>query len=129
MGAMEYYRETLRVEKLALGSSHKDVVHTMPRVGLAHQQRGEFDDALKYLNDALEIQKAEAEKDCVAIAQTLNHIGNVHLQRGHSKESMSALSDSVRFFRLAGKDENELSVSGFNLYGISKMHPECAPVA
>jgi tetratricopeptide (TPR) repeat protein len=134
--AMVYYRETLRVERAALGHTHKDVVLTMQHVGQVHQQRGELCNALTYFHDALEIQKncntgenSATPPDYAAIAQTLNHIGNVYLQRGNAKELVLAFSDCLRFLRRAGKSDDELQVSGFNFYGLSKMHPECAPVA
>ncbi len=63
------------------------------------------------------------------MAHTLNHIGNVYLQRGNAKEMVAAFSDSMRYLRLAGKKDEDLAISGFNFYGLSKMQPECAPVA
>jgi hypothetical protein len=56
-------------------------------------------------------------------------MGNVYLQRGNAQDMVTALSDALRAFRLGGTSEQELAISGFNFYGLSKMHPECAPVA
>jgi tetratricopeptide (TPR) repeat protein len=143
--AMEYYRETLRVERISLGANHRDLVLTIQHVGQVHQQRGELMDALKYFNEALEIQKHNIGLNChlnymggddnnnsadwAAIGQTLNLIGNVQLQRGDASETVSAFADAVRLFRRAGKSDDELAISGFNFYGLSKLHPECSPCA
>jgi tetratricopeptide (TPR) repeat protein len=127
---MGYYRETLRVERASLGGDHKNVVLTMQHIGQVHQQQGELSDALKYFHETLEVQKQSAKPDNAAIAQTLNQIGNVYLQYGDAREMVVAFSDSMRYLRLAaGKSDEDLAISGFNFYGLSKMHPECAPVA
>ena len=149
--AMEYYRETLRVERIALGANHRDLVLTIQHVGQVHQQRGELIDALKYFNEALEIQQQnfaqhnstfnsnhpdafiqQHKYNCdyyCAVAQTYNLIGNVHLQRGDASSTVQAFADSLRAFRKAGKNDDELAISGFNFYGLSKLHPECSPCA
>ena len=127
--AMHYYRETLRVERIALGENHRDLVLTMQHVGQVHQQRGELDDALKYFMEALQIQQVDSAKDPVAMAQTLNLIGNIYLQRGDAADTVSVFAEALRHLRVGGKDFDDLNISGFNFYGLSKMHPECPPVA
>ena len=98
-------------------------------IGQVHQQRGELCDALKYFRNAYEIQTATKKQDHAAIAQTLNHIGNVYLQRGDAGQMVKAFSDSLRYLTLAGKSQDDLTIPGFNFYGLSKLHPECASVA
>ena len=115
------------MERAALGDRHRDVVLTIQHIGQVHQQRGELSDALKYYQEALDIQMTSEDSDEASIAQTLNHIGNVFLQRGDAKEMVEALSESLRAFRKAGQSDDELQISGLNFYGLSKMHPECAP--
>jgi tetratricopeptide (TPR) repeat protein len=102
---------------------------TLLHIGQVHQQRGELEDALKYFTEALGIQRAIMQPNDPSIAQTLNHIGNIHLQRGAAREMVEVLSEAVRIVRSAGRPENEVVLSGFNFYGLSKLHPECAPVA
>lgn len=139
--ALVFYRETLRVERAALGETHTDVIATTLHLGQVHQQRGELTEALEYFEHALEIQndqlqqsqgaggEAQKQQAAVSMATTLNHIGNVHLQRGDAAALVTAFGDAVRCLKAAGKSEQDLAISGFNFYGLSKMHPECAPTA
>lgn len=73
------------------------------------------------------------ELNHTAIAHTLNLIGNVYLQRGETSQLVATLSESLRHLRLANGDDeslhNALNISGFNFYGLSKLHPECASAA
>jgi tetratricopeptide (TPR) repeat protein len=127
--ALKFYRETLEVERAALGPDHADVVMTLQNLAQLHHQRGELDQALMYFREALSIQQASLDANDVTIAQTLNHIGNVYLQRGDAKQLVEVFSAAIRIIRNAGRSESELVVSGFNFYGLSKLHPECAPMA
>jgi len=132
--ALIYYRETLRVERASLGTTNPDVIMTLQHVGHVHELRGELDEALQYYREALDIQMATAStiEEEVAIAQTFNVIGNVYLQRGEARHAVTYFSYSLRYLRRAGKNNQEddyLTISGFNFYGLSKLHPECAPAA
>lgn len=132
--ALVFYRETLRVERTALGETHNDVIATTLHLGQVHQQRGELTEALEYFEHALKIQQEQCSPEnaaqmAVSMATTLNHIGNVHLQRGDARSLVQAFAGAVRCLKVAGKNEQDLAISGFNFYGLSKMHPECAPLA
>jgi tetratricopeptide (TPR) repeat protein len=127
--AMTYYRETLRVERVALGPKHKAVLETMQHVGQVHQKRGELDIALEYFEEVLAIRRADPNPYYAAIAKTYNFIGNVYLQRGQTKLMVAAFAEAVRCFRLAGESDDELDISGFNFYGLAKSHPEAAQLA
>ena len=129
---MFYYRETLRVEKTALGENHRDVILTLLHCGQVLQGRGELKEALEYYHQALDAQaRGSTEKNCdhATAARILNHMGNIFLQRGQTKEMVESLSNSLRQLQLAGKKENELVVSGFNFYALAKRHPEAPPAA
>ena len=127
--ALVYYRETLRVERASLGETHNDVVLTIQQIAQVHQQRGELTEALDFFRSALAVQMKVTTKDHMAIAKSWNLIGNIHLQWGRTAEMVEALTEAVRHLRAAGKSENDLVLSGFNFFGMSKLHPECAPVA
>jgi tetratricopeptide (TPR) repeat protein len=126
---LKFYRETLEVERAALGPDHADVVVTLQNLAQLHHQRGELEQALTYFREALGIQQAILDANDVSISQTLNHIGNVYLQRGDAKQLIEAFSEALRIIRRAGRSESELVISGFNFYGLSKLHPEGAPMA
>eukprot|EP00529_Nitzschia_sp_RCC80_P000178 CAMPEP_0113507042 /NCGR_PEP_ID=MMETSP0014_2-20120614/36241_1 /TAXON_ID=2857 /ORGANISM="Nitzschia sp." /LENGTH=872 /DNA_ID=CAMNT_0000402599 /DNA_START=98 /DNA_END=2716 /DNA_ORIENTATION=- /assembly_acc=CAM_ASM_000159 len=147
--AVEYYRQTLHVEKQALGDGHQDVLITMQHIASVHQQRGELEEALGYLKESLDVQfghyqqqqqqqqhqkqKTSNESPCndtsINLARTWNQIGNLHLQKGDTRLMMDAYVQATRVLRQVGETEIELSVSGFNLYMLSKIHPECARAA
>ena len=74
-------------------------------------------------------EKEGAEVDARACAKTLNSIGNVYLQWGKTREMMEAMTEAARYLRQAGLSTDDLVVSGFNFFGLSKLHPECAHVA
>jgi len=129
---MFYYKETLRVERAALGKNHRDVVLTLLHCGQVMQGQGELHEALDYYQQALEAQPKGSDvkpSDYAVSARVLNHMGNIFLQRGQTKEMVGALSESLRYFQKAGKRESELVVSGFNFYALAKRHPEASPVA
>jgi tetratricopeptide (TPR) repeat protein len=129
--AMPYYKETLRVERASLGHNHPDVILTMEHVGRVHQQRGELHDALNHFLEALELKMAVADenRDHALIALTCNDIGNVYLQMGRAQEMVDAFACATRHLKKAGRNENDLVITGFNFYGLAKLHPECAPLA
>jgi predicted negative regulator of RcsB-dependent stress response len=94
-----------------------------------HQQWGELPEALNYFNEALSILKNATQPDHAAIGQVLTLMGNVYLQRGDATHLVAAFSEAMRSLRAADKCAEQLSISGFNFYQLSKMHPECAPQA
>jgi tetratricopeptide (TPR) repeat protein len=127
--AMKYYRETLRVERLALGHDHHDVVLTLQHMGHVHQQRGDLDEALSYYREALVIERKKKGDDDVAVAKVLNLIGNIHMQRAEIKEVMVCYSEATRIYMKCGQPVENLVIGGYNFYALSKLHPECAPIA
>merc|ERR1711933_232206 len=118
--ALVNYRETLRIERVAFGENHKDVALTMQHIAHVHQQRGEIDKALELFTESLQIQKENAKiasskgvkKHYAAISETLNHIGNAHLQRADTEQMMQAYAESTRYLRMAGKSDDDLTISG-----------------
>ena len=128
--AMHYYYETIKVERAVLGPEHqRDLLLTVQHVGVVHQNRGELKEALDLFREALDIQLEFSRQDSASISQTLNCIGNVHLQRGDAGNAVVAFSEALRLLRSDGKSDVDLTIDGFSLYGLSKLHPECAPVA
>jgi len=128
---LAYYKETLRVERASLGKHHKDAITTLEHIGRVYQTRGELHEALECFEEAVELRmtREQPERDHFGIAQTYNDIGNVHLQMGHTFELMEAFANATRQFRMAGQSEEELVITGFNYFGLSKMHPEAAATA
>ena len=122
--------ETIKVERAVLGPEHqRDLLLTVQHVGVVHQNRGELKEALDLFREALDIQLEFSRQDSASISQTLNCIGNVHLQRGDAGNAVVAFSEALRLLRSDGKSDVDLTIDGFSLYGLSKLHPECAPVA
>ena len=84
---------------------------------------------LSYFHESLEVQRSSHDAKKATLAQTWNQIGNLHLQRGEVEQMMNAFTESLRILRATGKSESDLAISGYNFYGLSKLCPECAPIA
>ncbi len=69
--AIRLYKETLRVERVALGADHPDVVLTLQHIGQVLQQLGDLNGALKYFLEALEIERRRG-CDQISVAKILN---------------------------------------------------------
>lgn len=126
--AIMMYKETLRVERAALGPNHPDVVMTLQHIGQVLQQVGNLVEALEYFQEALEIEKM-FKRDDVSIAKILNLIGNIHLQEGNVGPMMISFSEASHLLEKSGNRTEGLVIAGYNFYGLSKIHPKCAPVA
>ena len=134
--AIQFYKETLRVERESLGYDHPDVILTLQHIGQVLQKLGRLGEAVKFFSEALELERqaAHGKKEAGSeIGKILNFIGNVHLQQGNTKEMMDCYIEASRIYEAnrygAQGLEETLVISGFNFYGLSKMHPPCAPVA
>jgi tetratricopeptide (TPR) repeat protein len=135
--AIQYYKETLRIERVSLGFDHPDVVLTLQHLGQVFQKLGKLNEAVKYFNEALELERQAhgREEAGSTLGKILNLIGNVHLQQGNTKEMMACYIEASRIYvanrdgGVHGMEEEALVISGYNFYGLSKMHPPCAPVA
>jgi len=138
--AIECYRETLRVERAVLAPYHDDVLLTIQYLAQVHQQRGDLKEALVCFEELLTLQRrrrqqqqqqqgTNGENEDVPIARTMNSIANVQLLYGHSKEVVEAMSEATRIMRKAGRGDEELTLTGFDLYEVARLHPECAATA
>jgi len=123
--AVQYYQETLRIEQHLLGDNHVDVALALQHLGLVHRQRGYLDHALDCFQKALCIELRQSQLSLPNIAKLYNVMGNIHLQRAEVEEMMHAYAQSVRF----GHTERDFIISGYNFYGLSKLHPPCAGAA
>jgi tetratricopeptide (TPR) repeat protein len=126
---MKCYRETLRVERAALGPNHSDIIFTLQHTAQVHQRRGELDDALDCYREVLRIQRRNLSENDPSIARTLNSIANVHLQNGNTIGVVGSMSKAARIMNRAGRSDEELRLSGFDLYGFAILHPVSAAAA
>ena len=96
---------------------------------IAHEASGQLQEASNYFHEILDIQKSTYPQNKSAISNTLTMIGNVYLQQGDTENVMFTFTEALRMLHMAGKSETDLAIRGFNLYGLSKLHPECAAMA
>ncbi|KAL7472161.1 hypothetical protein ACHAXS_012493 [Conticribra weissflogii] len=131
--AMSYYKETLQVERSILGNDHRDLAVTLQHIGQVHRQRGELAKALEYFHEVLRIEKLNLGERNITIARILNKIGNIYLQVADVPNMMIFFAEASRIFQsLPSSDEQsgaELEITGYNFYGLSIAHPECAAAA
>jgi tetratricopeptide (TPR) repeat protein len=126
--AIQMYKETLRVERAALGHDHPDVVLTLQHLGQVLQQIGDLDGALRYFKEALAIEQRKNPDD-ISVSKILNLIGNMYLQKGEVGPMMKSFTDATRTLEKCGNAGESLVIAGYNFYGLSKIHPPCAPCA
>ncbi len=76
----------IRTQKLGPGSV--EVAQTLFSIGYAHENRGEYEEALQKYNQCLEIRTKTLGHGSVEVAVTLNNIGSVHGKRGEYEEAL-----------------------------------------
>jgi tetratricopeptide (TPR) repeat protein len=135
--AMKLYSESLRVERRALGEKHPEISLTLQHLGQMHQERGELEIAVEYFQEALEIERmvlaqhgADAQKEneatLASICKLLNLIGNIYLMCGRVDDMMACFVEACKCGQHIGEG---LVIAGHNFYGLSRLHPPCAPFA
>ena len=112
---------------------------TLQHLGSIFQKTGQLDEALKCFLDALNVETRRAaggsssssssSSSQDSIGKIWNLVGNVHLQQGNTAAMMDSFTQALRIFRNQGLPDSTLSIAGYNLYGLSKIHPPCAPTA
>jgi tetratricopeptide (TPR) repeat protein len=128
--AVQLYKEALRVERASLGSDHPDVALTLQHLGQVHQQLGLIEQALGYFSEALDVEKNRGNPKRSTLGRTLNLLGNIYLQLGRTSEMMHCYIEASRIYEDHQPTGGEtLVIAGYNLYGLSKTNPPCAPVA
>ena len=133
--AMKLYSESLRVERRALGAKHPEISCTLQHLGQMHQEKGELEKAVEYFQEALEIERmvlstaedsASLDATMASVCKLLNLIGNIHLMCGRVDSMMKCFEEACK----CGQHNGEgLIIAGHNFYGLSRMHPPCAPLA
>jgi tetratricopeptide (TPR) repeat protein len=127
--AIERYEEALRIEKVSLGNDHQNIILTLVHLGQVKQQCGLLEDAIKVFSDALQIQQKQSINDAAREARIYNLLGNCFLQRGDVSNMMNAYTSASRLLMTINRSSEPLTIKGYNIYGLSKLHPECSPAA
>jgi len=134
--AMKLYSESLRVERRALGEKHPEISLTLQHLGQMRQERGELEAAVEFFQEALEIERMvltqkqqsgrSVQETKACICKLLNLIGNIHLMCGRVDDMMECFVEACQFGQNHGES---LIIAGHNFYGLSRLHPPCAPLA
>ena len=127
--AIQFYKETLRIERKSLGDDHHDVSITLQHVAQVLQNLGNLEEARDYFQEALDIQRKSKKGSKETIGKLLNLIGNVNLQLGNTSEMMECYAEASRMYKSMNLPGSTLVIAGYNMYGLRKIHPPCAPVA
>lgn len=128
--AIQMFAESIRLERKTLGEKHLGVAVSLQHLAQLHQDRGELEMAHEYFEEALEITR-EADGSMMAnkhrtICTLLNLMGNIHLMKAEVPQMLECFTEATR---VCDHDFNSLVIAGYTFYGISKMHPPCAPEA
>lgn len=124
--AIALYQETLKVERVIMGQSGVDILKTLQYLGSLYHAKGELDVALSFFKEAVELERVKSGSVHLRVGKILNLIGNIYLQRGSVDLMMDSFIEASRIYTMYNES---LAIVGFNLYGISKLHPECAGAA
>ena len=127
--ALKHYEEALRIERATLGDHHPDIVLTMVHLGQVKQQLGLLREAIADFAEAIRLHRSQNREDGLWEARIYNFIGNCFLQAGAVPKMMEAFSAASRILLSLGCTDEPLAIKGYNLYGLTRLHPEAAPMA
>lgn len=78
----------------------------------------------------MESTRSEAETLIrLDLARTLISCANIHLQLASITSFMESVVEATRIFQELEISLSEICISGFDLYELSLLHPECAATA
>jgi tetratricopeptide (TPR) repeat protein len=120
------FKECLRIEQETQGENCHDSIQTLQHLALVHQQMGELKESLIYLDQALRKERSRSGQSHNHVAKLLNLMGNIYLQLADTKKMMQCYSEATRIYE---KQNENLVITGYTFYGVSKLHPECAEAA
>lgn len=129
--ALQFYLETARVEKAALGEAHRDLSITAYNIAQVYYQRGDMDLAVDYFTEALRIERLCFGPDHVTCARTLNEIGNIELQRGNLDAMLGCYTQALRIYRHhhGAVGDEHLVIYGRSLWRFEVVQPAAAGMA
>mmetsp|Transcript_77 Transcript_77/g.172 ORF Transcript_77/g.172 Transcript_77/m.172 type:complete len:779 (+) Transcript_77:44-2380(+) len=119
--ALDYYHQALHVYKKFSSqaadehSSYPSISSSSSSVSLARRNNATVTKTLREL-------KVEA-------GRLLARIASVYLRQANTEEMTVAMSDAHRLYLEIKAPVDELELSGFDLYELSLLHPECAAAA
>jgi len=128
--AIHLLEKTLKIRQEKLGKNHAEVASTLHHLGQAYQIRGTLDEAVTCFKEGLQIERRTGSKDKVVIRKLLNLIGNIHLMRAQVPEMMESFVEASRIEEAQQGDfRTALLVTGHNFFDLSRISPQCAPIA
>ena len=128
--AIEMLEMALKIRKTNLGPDHPEVASTLHHLGQAYQIRGLLGKAAEAFQESLNIEKRSGSNDKVVIRKLLNLIGNIHLMLAQVPEMMDTFVKASRIEEEEATDfRSFLIITGHNFFDLSRLHPECAPLA
>eukprot|EP00797_Seminavis_robusta_P023624 Sro38_g023850.1 Kinesin light chain (597) ;mRNA; r:114968-116758 len=137
--AIQMFTESIRLERKTLGENHLGVAVSLQHLAQLHQDRGELELAHEYFAEALKITKGVDESMMAnkqrTVCTLLNLMGNIHLMKAEVPQMMECFAEASRVScdndnpNSSGDQFKNLVIAGYTFYGISKMHPPCAPEA
>lgn len=129
--AIKLLDRALQIRKKKLGPNHPEVASTLHHLGQAYQIRGTLEEACRCFQQGLEIERKKGDSaDKIVVRKLLNLIGNIHLMRAQVPEMMECFEEASRIEEEQNIDfRTSLLVTGHNFFDLSRLHPQCAPVA
>lgn len=119
--ALDYYYQALHVYK-KVSSQAADEHSSYPSISPSSSSA-----SLARHNNATETNTLKELK--VEAGRLLARIASVHLRQANTEQMTVAMSDAHRLYLEIEAPVEELELSGFDLYELSLLHPECAAAA
>jgi tetratricopeptide (TPR) repeat protein len=127
--ALEYYKESLRVELCGTRENQQGIILTLQHVAIVHQRRGELELALEYFHQALRYQRESNGQGDSSLGRLLTATGNLYHQTGAVGPMMEAYTEAARLALALGGSADTIGIATSKHYDLSKLHPPCAPIA
>ena len=86
--AVEYCLKALEIDKILLGTEHRDIAISYNHLGYLYEHKGDYDNALLYYLKALEIRKKVLGVKHPNTAWSYYSIGNVYYYMGDSDKAL-----------------------------------------
>lgn len=120
----------IRVERLHLPETHRDVMAGNKNIAVAHQDLGRFQLAELLFADVLRLQVKTLGKEHVDTAQTMSAMGELCGVIGHRDKALKLLREATEITRrlLGNQDTKTLEMAsalGFGLYAPQDLDESC----
>lgn len=104
--AMNYFNESLRLQRASTGPSHLDIAATLTSMGGVEEKCGRYLEAMDRYSEALGMYRSDLRSSPVDIAVTLTCVGWIHYIWGELGSAMQVYSDALGIMKAVLGDDH-----------------------